>query len=87
VTRQKITFRRACAFLGGLLGFALDHLRQGASESISSPSSSLLDAALARGRVEGIKGLGLLMFGIGGIILYTFTSSCSNISIFIYAKT
>jgi hypothetical protein len=30
VTWQKTTTRRACAFLGGLHGFALDHLSQGA---------------------------------------------------------
>jgi hypothetical protein len=56
------------------------------SLSVSSPSSSSLDAAMARGRVEGIKWLGRSMSGIGGMLLYTFTSSCSNIPRFVNAQ-
>jgi hypothetical protein len=56
------------------------------SELVSSPSSSSLDAAVARGQVKGIKWLGRSISGIRGILLYIFTSSCNNIPIFVSAK-
>jgi hypothetical protein len=45
------------------------------SSSVSSPSSSSLDAVMGRRWLKGIKWLGRSMSGIGGMLLYTFTSS------------
>jgi hypothetical protein len=66
--------------------FALDHLSQGVLKISFITLIFLTGAAMARGRVEGIKWLGRSMSGIGGILLYTFTSSYSNIPRFISAK-